>query len=46
MSETNLKNAVLDFLKYRGFYCWLTNTMGNYNKLSLAKNYDNTINPQ
>ena len=34
MSETNLKNTILDYLKYKGIYCWLTNTQGNYNKFT------------
>ena len=30
--ETNLKNQILDYLKYNNVFCWLTNTQGNYNK--------------
>ena len=31
MPETDLKNAILDYLGYKNIYCWLNNTMGNYN---------------
>ena len=31
MNETQLRNQALDYLKYKGYYCWLTNTQGNYN---------------
>lgn len=32
--ETNIKNAILDYLKYRKIFCWLTNTQGNFNKFT------------
>ena len=34
MSETNLRNAMLDYLGYKNIYCWLNNTQGNYNKFT------------
>ena len=32
--ETHLKNSILDYLKYKGIFCWLTNTQGNFSKRS------------
>ena len=32
--ETLLKNQILDYLKYKGIFCWLTNTQGNFNKFT------------
>lgn len=31
IKETDLKNQILDYLKLKGIYSWLTNTQGNYN---------------
>ena len=30
MKETLLKNIILDYLKYKNIFCWLTNTAGNF----------------
>ncbi|HLB57751.1 MAG: hypothetical protein A3F67_04195 [Verrucomicrobia bacterium RIFCSPHIGHO2_12_FULL_41_10] len=32
--ETAIKNNILDWLKYKNVFCWLTNTAGNFNKFS------------
>lgn len=32
--ETIIKNQILDYLKYKNYFAWLTNTAGNFNKFS------------
>jgi hypothetical protein len=34
MSETLLKNQILDYLKYKNIFCWLTNVQGTYNRFT------------
>lgn len=34
MKETQLKNSILDYLKLKGYFFWLTNTSGNFNKFT------------
>lgn len=32
--ETQIKNCVLDWLKYKGIFAFMVNTQGNFNKFS------------